>query len=601
MSSSSKLRDAVRELFSPLCSHEEGYHLELFFVGREPPAPRSATAAAASANDGSDGSGAEDGDGGGRGDGGADDGEGDGGESGPATAMAAALGRKKGDGGRRGGGGEEDAVAVAAAAVTRQQRPRRRWRERRCSAENACVLNIFVSGKRFLARDAADRFYYRFSGIWVECESGRRETLSLFFRRILMTRSFFVFLAYIYLLQCICEVCEIVPVFGLRRRLPWRELEARLCRYPHDRLELLMDNANLHHLGELHRHVLGVEFRLPFPNQTSAPCIPVLRVREHDTEGNAPVVYRHRWIRRRRRLRSGSGADPLRAESAPLVEALRRHAGDAPCGNPMYAMGRALVERFCRRGRRYLVPLARTARGARSAPRCLGVDGFQGVSGIMLFALSVALKAGIVNSVIDLPVTCHCKTKCERYAAPGALSAVICRNCGHCLNLGKEKLNCTYGFPLNSMFYYRDRQEKSVVYSTHNELAHCSLCGSQYLDIERIYDLSERAVAGFSVSAVSWKAVTGSNAACTVYGHDAPFDVIVPCSSRTCYSTVILKNVVVGRLLRLVCHANDFICQLCPGAARESCLDRDRCDDPCRGCRVAKLFGCRRYTGSEDV
>lgn len=483
----------------------------------------------------------------------------------------------------------------------------------------SCVLDLFLTDKRFLSRDITDKLYYRFSALWLDCGAADRDVISLSFRRILMTRPFFIFLAYIYLAGCLCELSSVVRVTRLSCVCP-ADVEARVKSYPYDRLEALLNAANLQHMSDLHRHVFGTDLRIPVPNQTSSPCLPMLRAKEYDYESDVPVFCGNVWVRSDK-LRSPESSDADSVEVRRLVAALRRGSGAVPSGNPMYMMAKALVERYCRREGRYLVPLGRRSLGD-GLSRLPGMDddgsahrngtsdgerayqserGDIGPTKISLFALSVSLRHGLISSVVDLPVFCYCKTKCERYAVSGGLSAVVCKNCGHCLNLGKERLDCGNGFPLNSMFYYRDKQEKSVIYSTHGGIAHCSLCGSQYLISLPVYTAKRVTVGNFSTDVVLWTAVTGSNSACAVYGRGSCLDVIVPCSSRTCYSTVVLRRVGQERVMRLVSHGNDFMCQLCQSAYRETCLDEDGRGPLCLGCQIYKNSHCHQNRNADDI
>lgn len=469
----------------------------------------------------------------------------------------------------------------------------------RSTSEPMCVLTMFVTDKRFLSRELVDDMYTVFSSVWLDGNGGASPGESS--EKPVVTRSLFVFICYIYLVRVLCEMSESVAVLGLCPT-SWDELESAMYRYPCEKLDSLLDNVNSQHLNEIHRYLFNTDLRIPIPTQVSSPCMSLLRAKEYDHDPDVPVSGCVIWRRRRVRER-----EPCFAR---LAEALRRNVGDSLFGNPMYTMAKVLVERFCRSSGRFMLPIGkRTLCGNVSSRRvdrsvCCASATHEKVSPstpkIIMFALSVSLRNGIISSLIDLPVMCYCKTKCERYMVPGALLASMCRNCGHCLNLGKEKLACGAGFPLNSMFYYRDRQEKSVVYSTHGELAHCSLCGSQYLDTESIYEILEDDTSGYRSVGVIWRAITGSNSACNVYCNNTHFDIIVPCSSRTCFSTVVLRKVTVNKLMRLVSHGNEFLCQLCQHACRETCADEEG-SELCKGCRLSRLFGCNQHVNHSAV
>ncbi|AEV80755.1 protein UL49 [Aotine betaherpesvirus 1] len=449
-----------------------------------------------------------------------------------------------------------------------------------------CVLSMFITDKRFLHREHSDRLYQRFLGLWSACPPSQREVLNVMFKRIVMTKQYFLFLAYVYLLYCLHKLSSVVS-FMRFEQYDASHVHRGLLAYPGEKLNALLENVNLTLLNDVHRFLFRVDLRLPISTQISSPCLSLLRAKRYDSTNDLIVFHNNVWLRRRKR-RSPQVED--------FVGALRRRSGQVPCGNPVYVIAKYAVENFCVRCPRYLVPLRGLSlnddavRAARS--EAAGAE----PSKIVLHGLSIALRRGLIGSVIELPVLCFCGLKCERHLTPNSLVAVVCRHCGHCLNLGKEKLQCDQNFPLNSMFYYRDRQEKSVIYDTNAELIHCSLCGSQRLVKERVYEAAWDEVYGFRCLRVQWKAVVGLNAACAVYDGRAGLDVIVPCSSRACDSTAVLRACMAARLLRLTTHGSAFLCQRCQTAAepRDTCLDDENCAERCSACTVVARLPCQR-------
>lgn len=475
-----------------------------------------------------------------------------------------------------------------------------------------CVLNMFVNGKRFLCKDLVDELYCRFLERWSVCSPYARSVARDICRRESMTRHTFVLLSYFYVVRCMERVARNLSCLYLHAGMTAR-LEHVFRRYSRQKVDALVDNVTFQGLNDLHQFVFSLPFGIPVPSQASSPCVTFLRAREYETGCDIPVYHRKQSFGERRYAACGD------ARVSALVSALRDRCREVPCGNPLYVMVKVFVERYCRRTRRFLVPLAqrtlrctyRSAGVSRppdpapaivdSASHIANVAGqgcpSWGLSKLAIFATSVVLRNGLISSLIDLPVLCYCKTKCSRYAEGGVYEAILCDNCGHCLNMGKDKLEGNHNFALNCIFYYRDRQEKSVIYSTHNDTAHCSLCGNQYLSRERIYELVSADLFGVSTVTVRWRAVIGSNAACGVFGPGTRLDILLPCSSRTCYGTVVLRDQSVERLARLVSHSGEFLCPACQNVYRETCLDlasssADSAATICPGCSVYSRFCC---------
>ncbi|AAM00699.1 protein UL49 [Panine betaherpesvirus 2] len=462
--------------------------------------------------------------------------------------------------------------------------------------QRACVLHLFVTDKRFLNRELGDRLYQRFLREWLLCRPAEREAVTSVFKRLVMTKPYFVFLAYVYSMNCFHAVSATVAFLRFER-YDARYLYRRLRLYPADKLNALLDGVTASLLGDLHRFLFGADLRLPVLHPTSSPCLALLRAKRFEGRPDLPVYHRNEWTRDRQ---------PRSPQLEALIAALRRHAGQVPCGNPLYVLARQAVQTFCDTCPRYLVPLR--SLGLHDETR-VGFSAGAGAGGqasgvakqarqveptkIVLYGLGVALRGGLIGSVIDLPLWCLCRLKCERHLDGRSLVAVVCRQCGHCLNLGKEKLHCQQNFPLNSMFYYRDRQEKSVIFNTNAELVHCSLCGSQRVVKQRVYELVSETLCGLRCIRVGWKAVLGLNAACAVYDHRLTFDVILPCASRTCDSTVVVRAVTVPRLLRLTWHGHGLLCSRCQtGEYRDSCLESEDGAALCRGCALVKQTAC---------
>ncbi|UVZ34370.1 cysteine-rich protein [Elephant endotheliotropic herpesvirus 3B] len=240
-----------------------------------------------------------------------------------------------------------------------------------------------------------------------------------------------------------------------------------------------------------------------------------------------------------------------------------------PAGNFLCAMIRAMIDVYCARSDRYLVPI---------------VDDINGQhSDLYRYAMARSLRRGLLGSVIELPLLCPHKLKCEETKKD--VRVIVCENCGHCLNIGKLRLNSHYMLNLNSLFYYRDQQEKAVHYSLHYDIPHCSLCGSIKMKIISLYEGSVESIYGMDVYVCRWRAVIGNNNSAAVFNH-RKVDVIVPCSHRLCWNTTALYNVQGAALLQLLTHKATFLCNSCslrlPGPSHSNGAS------PCAACDIVK-------------
>lgn len=431
----------------------------------------------------------------------------------------------------------------------------------------ACAISVFVTDRRFLNKESLDLLYKGFLKKWIEQSNEDKNFIKCMFNRMLMTKGFFILLLYVYLLTQLKKVSGMLRNFSMRE-MSWSRIEQKLMEYPKSALEDLIESPNSSNINDLHVFIFGFNLVIPFPMHSIIPCLRLFTLKDNEVCDDSVAVRRS-------------------ASTDLFLNMLRAHSEGAQCGNPFFTMAKALVERFCIESEQYLIPLGEGF----LSPLLDGDPGSEFT--IMSHALVTALKSGFVSSVIELPVLCYCKTKCMRYFDKGALIAIICNSCGYCLNIGKEKLRFPGNFPLNSIFYYRDKQEKTVIYGSHTDIMYCSLCGSQYLTFEKIYEINAEAVFNLNFMTVSWKALIGINSAAIVFDGEIDFDVILPCSARACFSTVCFRGVNINRLLRIISHSCEFYCVSCTERFSETCLDLED-TEYCVGCKIYQSFSCNR-------
>ncbi|APZ76260.1 capsid protein [Murid herpesvirus 3] len=427
-----------------------------------------------------------------------------------------------------------------------------------------CVLTLFITNKKFLSKELLEKFYNRFFRLWIGYDNKKRKYVKKYFKRMVMTKGFFIFLVYIYLLFRLNKVIKMISIYDLKK-LTWDILEYKLRDYPIDRFNKLLDCPSYIDYNDLHLFVTDKNLIIPIPNHCIVPCMKIFSLKDYDS--SEPVLFDVKTLNNK-------------------INGFTRNMGEIPSGNFMFAMARALIENFCFTKDRFLIPIPKNA----LAP--LHKDDDNNMPKIINFALANVLKNCLVTSLLELPVYCFCKTKCTRYEKEDSLTAVLCMSCGYCLNLGKERLQNSQGFSLSSMFYFRDKQEKGLLYSMHTDMVYCSLCGSKRLYMEKIYDIKCSLINDVNIKSVLWKAVIGTNTAYTIFNESLKFDVIVPCSSRSCFSTVKISNVNYKKLLRLVTHSADFQCQDCFLNFKETCLDNG--EEICVGCLIASKAKCHR-------
>lgn len=431
-----------------------------------------------------------------------------------------------------------------------------------------CIISLFITNKKVLCKEMTDRYYRLFFRLWLEYNINHRNKIKVFFNRMIMTKGFFLLLAYLYLLYRQCRITKFFQLYKLRY-ISWIRIEKQIKLYPISKLNKIFDNPTFVDFNDLHYFIFGQNLILPIPTHSNTPCMKLFSLRGHDEVKELFLKHNNNNKKNIYKL------------------SLYKEISLIPCGNAMYAMGRSMVEYFCYITDRFLIPI-----DAYMLSPLYSYEKNKYFPKIISYALATTLKNCLVSSLITLPVTCFCKTKCMKSVRKQKLTAVICSKCGHCLNLGKEKLNFSQGFSLSSMFYFRDKQEKNIIYSTHSGIMYCSLCGSQQLTCENLYDIESNVNLNLKFQTVIWRAVIGTNAACAIFNETTKFDIVIPCSSRACLSSVKLTDINLNKLLKLISHSTEFQCQDCYNSFKETCLDNEEYIDHCIGCLISKQLRC---------
>nr|UTK45400.1 protein UL49 [Equid gammaherpesvirus 5] len=223
--------------------------------------------------------------------------------------------------------------------------------------------------------------------------------------------------------------------------------------------------------------------------------------------------------------RSSSFSSSAHDES--FLKALGAMGGTVPCGNPFNAMMKALAFQSMISSRYVVLP---------------------NTGDIKSFAAhdlySKILGYNILCPFLSLPVHRGSSAAAAAAAAAGegrgvgARLAVVCAECGYCLNLGKGKFKKA-SFNPTHIFYCRDQKEKYFTICASTGRIYCSFCGSCYI---KTYPLK------FTVGNCQYiRAVGAGNCAIAVSDSSTELDLVLPCLGNGC-GQVLLRRVVVADL-----------------------------------------------------
>lgn len=224
-----------------------------------------------------------------------------------------------------------------------------------------------------------------------------------------------------------------------------------------------------------------------------------------------------------------------------LIDALKRLSDGKPSGNPIRWMIYSLLYTSLRKCASCVLPLPENSRHGISR------DIFSGI-----------LMRNILSCSIQIPILTKKLYKCFLNVKE-IPRAVICNDCGHCLNLGKCTMKRTNFKPIQ-LFYCRDQKEKHLLICGTTGRSYCSYCGSTDLRVIQLVNIDS-----FGMYVVG---IILNNAAYTIQDTGNMFDIILPCLSenRTCFTTVTHR--VTGRdLIYLTTSPNNLnsipLCQRC--------------------------------------
>lgn len=224
-----------------------------------------------------------------------------------------------------------------------------------------------------------------------------------------------------------------------------------------------------------------------------------------------------------------------------LGEALTRVADTVPCGNPINAMISSLCFECGIISNFLVLPL-----------------GLESTSGLASDVAVKILSVNILNSVLSLPLISPSVVSSVTQKR-AVIHAVMCRDCGHCLNFGRGKFK-TVNFKPTSIFYCRDRKEKQFTVCSSTGRIYCNFCGSQAFRTLPLAGVNAR-------GRPFLRAILANNAAsCLGDRSDQKVTVVVPClASATCAGSCIKEPLCVRDLIYLSQSLENFDCLRCKG------------------------------------
>nr|QRE02547.1 hypothetical protein [Otarine gammaherpesvirus 4] len=232
-----------------------------------------------------------------------------------------------------------------------------------------------------------------------------------------------------------------------------------------------------------------------------------------------------------------------------LLHSLCTHAKNVPCGNPFDAMVAALV--------------GRTATGV----SCVALPADLELCEPTARDVGIrVLSRNVLTCLVRVPLL-HplARARATILASHQACArAIICSDCGHCLNFGKGRFT-RVNFKPTQIFYCRDQKEKQCAICTATGRIYCSYCGSP--DIREVplvtNDPSPKSVPRLL-------AVLANNAALMLASILDEVDVVLPClgggdESGDCVAcgAPVLKRLTVIQLLYLTSVPGFPCCPRC--------------------------------------
>lgn len=222
-------------------------------------------------------------------------------------------------------------------------------------------------------------------------------------------------------------------------------------------------------------------------------------------------------------------------QMSKFIQALRGQADRVPCGNPFNSMIKALTFESLVSSKYVVLP-----------------DNVQLKDPMVYDLYTKLIGYNILSPLFSIPLFSATSRHCQNETS----SAVVCEECGYCLNFGKGKFK-KLSFKPTHVFYCRDQKEKCLTICASTGRIYCSFCGSPRI---KSYPMK------FQVGTQQYiRAVSASN--CNIVASDSSvdIDVVLPCVNRNCANTL-LKRLSVASLLYICYSDSNLFCASCSKA-----------------------------------
>ncbi|AMA67423.1 protein UL49 [Vespertilionid gammaherpesvirus 1] len=210
------------------------------------------------------------------------------------------------------------------------------------------------------------------------------------------------------------------------------------------------------------------------------------------------------------------------SSEAKFIDALKDHAQSVPCGNPFESMIMSLVFESMITSKSVVLPAN------------IELKTF-----ISHELYTRVLAHSLLTPFFSIPVHINDSFHQKQDKCNTGNLAVVCIECGHCLNFGKGRFK-KVSFNPTHVFYCRDQKEKYFTICASTGRIYCSFCGSVNI---KPFQMK------FNIGSQHYiRAVIASNCSIVLSNTGEEIDAVLPCKTNGCCGTL-LKRISIVSLL----------------------------------------------------